>query len=181
MASNTITIQFEPCSPSPFNGYRVRYRPIGSTEEYRIWPINFTSSPAVFTDTSDPLDTGYEGFIEGDCGDGKFGVPVPWLAGEGQSGESPSESDSGVSESESGGEGIGDFYQYAVEVGTICGETSNLLYSATPYGAGVQMFLEPALINPLTGFNFIMPTSSGIVRSVSSLNGVVGGLTGDAC
>lgn len=95
MALNTITIDFDPCEPTPANGYRVAYRPLGSIGAYRIWPVNFFNTPAEFTDTHDPIGTSYEGFIQGDCGGGKFGVPIPWVA-ENSSSESsvpaPSES-----------------------------------------------------------------------------------------
>jgi hypothetical protein len=76
---------------------------------------------------------------------------------------------------------VGDTFQYAVNVGTICSETPNLLYSSSPFGAGVTMYLEPALINPLVGYNYILKSTSGIVRSINPITGVVGGLTGDSC
>jgi|SRR3954468_23702708 len=78
MAINTITIEFDPCNPPPANGYRVSYRPLGSEEDHRVWPENFTSSPAVIDDDNDPLDTEYEGFIQGDCGDGELGIEIAW-------------------------------------------------------------------------------------------------------
>lgn len=78
MASNTIHVVFDECDLPPANGYRVLYRPAGSLIEYREWPLSFPGSPAVFLDTLDPLGTQYEGIIMGDCGDGKYGVPMPW-------------------------------------------------------------------------------------------------------
>jgi hypothetical protein len=93
MADNTIAIEFIPCEPAPLNGYRISYRPSGSTEEYRIWPVNFQASPAVFTDPNDELGTQYEGYIQGDCGGDGLGVPFRWSTGENSPGEeSPQES-----------------------------------------------------------------------------------------
>jgi len=80
MANNTITINFTPCEPTPAGGYRVRYRPMGGSGDFRVWPVNFTASPIVFTDTEDPIGTSYEGYIQGDCGDGQLGVDIPWIA-----------------------------------------------------------------------------------------------------
>lgn len=81
MAINTITLEFELCELTPANGYKILYRPVGSEEDYRTWP-NVTESPAVIVDENDdPEGTQYEGFIQGDCGGGKLGVPVPWFTG----------------------------------------------------------------------------------------------------
>lgn len=80
MASNIITINFVACQPAPVGGYRVSYRPTGSAIPYRVWPDNFLATPAVFTDTNDPEGTSYEGFIQGDCGEGKFGIPATFTA-----------------------------------------------------------------------------------------------------
>jgi hypothetical protein len=91
MASNTITINFTPCEPTPALGYLVRYRPVGSLEDYRT-AGPFLGSPIQFEDIADPIGTSYEGFLQGDCGGGVLGLQVPWEA---INGESPSESDSG--------------------------------------------------------------------------------------
>lgn len=79
---NQITIDFTPCDPSPINGYRVRFRPVG-TMTYFIADPNATTSPFVFVDDQSGADDGvaYEGFIEGDCGGGNFGPPVAWSTG----------------------------------------------------------------------------------------------------
>lgn len=92
MANNTITVLFTPCEPAPVNGYKISYRPSGSSGDYRVWPVNFQSSPAVFTDPSDALGTQYEGFVQGDCGGDGLGVPSRWSTGENSPGsESPGE------------------------------------------------------------------------------------------
>lgn len=91
MGQNTVTIDFEPCQPAPVNGYRVSYRPEGSEEAYRTWPVNFTASPAVFTDLLDPAGTHYEGYVQGDCGGDGLGVPSRWSTGQNSPGESPGE------------------------------------------------------------------------------------------
>jgi len=97
MADNTITVQFRPCEPAPTNGYRISYRPSGSEEAYRVWPVNFQTSPAVFTDPNDALGTQYEGFVQGDCGGAGLGVPSRWSTGD-NPGESPGGEESPVVE-----------------------------------------------------------------------------------
>jgi hypothetical protein len=98
MAQNTITIDFLPCEPTPGNGYRIYYRPVGGGE-YRFHPNRFYVTPAVFTDEEDPIGTSYEGFIQGDCGDEKFGLPIPWTAENDASGSgSASEGSGSISE-----------------------------------------------------------------------------------
>jgi hypothetical protein len=85
MALNTITIDFMPCEPTPVNGYRIYYRPVGGGA-YRFHPDRFYVTPAVFTDEEDPIGTSYEGFIQGDCGGEKYGLPIPWSAENSESG-----------------------------------------------------------------------------------------------
>lgn len=80
MATNTIVLDFEECTPTPANGYLVKYRPLDSSEDYRIVSPNPYSSPVTIIDTNDPVGTSYEGTIQGDCGGGNLGVPVPWVA-----------------------------------------------------------------------------------------------------
>lgn len=80
MALNTITIHIRLCIPAPANGYKVKYRPAGSDEPLRTWPVNFTMTPIVFTDDDDPAGTSYEGLVYGDCGSGKLGVGIPFTA-----------------------------------------------------------------------------------------------------
>lgn len=79
MARNEITIDFEPCQPAPANGYKVMYRPLGSSEPLRDGGNVFVS-PAVIVTTLDLFGTSYEGTIQGDCGDDMLGLPVHWEA-----------------------------------------------------------------------------------------------------
>jgi hypothetical protein len=83
---NQITVNFIECEPAPANGYIVIWRLVGSAGGYTS-AGNFTSSPAVFTDSDNPDGSDYEGFIYSDCsesaasgesGDGNFGSPVAW-------------------------------------------------------------------------------------------------------
>lgn len=83
MASNTISIYFDPCEPAPAGGYLVTYRRVG-TSDFLTWPTNFFSSPAQFV-VEGPPGASYEGFIRGDCGGGKLGVPISWTAENGES------------------------------------------------------------------------------------------------
>lgn len=76
--ANTITINFTPCTPTPANGYRVKYRKIGDIA-YIDYPLTFSESPAVFDDEgAEPDGTEYEGLLYSDCGGGNFGPGVPW-------------------------------------------------------------------------------------------------------
>lgn len=65
--SNSITVNFTPCSTPPSNGYNVIYRPSGSSIPFRNGG-NFTSSPVQILDTNDPDGTEYEGYIRADIG-----------------------------------------------------------------------------------------------------------------
>lgn len=71
MATNTFTLTFQPCEPTPAEGYRISYRPLGTEGAYRI--VQVTGSPAVIVDTLDAAGTQYEGFIQGDCGNEQLG------------------------------------------------------------------------------------------------------------
>lgn len=87
--ANLITINFLPCEPTPVDGYLVKYRPLGSSDPLRTWPVNFSSSPAVFVTDDDPDGTQFEGFIYGDCGNGGIGVAVAWSTEDDSSGSGP--------------------------------------------------------------------------------------------
>lgn len=80
--SNEITIHFAPCEPTPADGYRLKYRPVGAGA-YSAWPDHFTDSPAVFNDSGAAEDgMPYEGFLQADCGDGDLGELIPWTTAE---------------------------------------------------------------------------------------------------
>ncbi len=83
--ANFVTICFKPCEPTPADGYQVHYRPAGSIDDLRVWPVNFSHSPAQLLVNVDPEGTQYEGFIYGDCGNGQLGVGIPWSTGENSS------------------------------------------------------------------------------------------------
>lgn len=97
MAQNIIRIEFDPCEPTPALGYFVKYRPVGSLEDYRIVSPNPTDSPVVIVDDNDPAGTSYEGTIQGHCGVDNYSLPVPWEA---LNGDSVSESQASESESD---------------------------------------------------------------------------------
>jgi hypothetical protein len=80
---NTIHVQFIPCDPAPANGYNIQWRKAGTLDAYTD-AGNFFTSPATFTDGSNPDGTQYEGFIRSDCSDsgvsgGNFGNQIPWI------------------------------------------------------------------------------------------------------
>lgn len=64
--SNTITVDFIPCTPAPANGYNLQWRVLGSGDPYTD-EGNFSSSPAIFTDAINPAGTCYEVVMQSDC------------------------------------------------------------------------------------------------------------------
>lgn len=176
MANNTITISFEPCEPAPANGYRVTYRPIGGGD-YRTYPSNFISSPAVIVDDQDPIGTSYEGFIEGDCGDGKFGLPVRWQA---VNEEAPSQSGSG-SESASA---LSNPFKLGSMTEVLCASIPVNLFWEGPGAAlvpGNTMYTDSMLTTPVTGFSLIADSVGTEIFNLNSGTGVVGSTTGSGC
>lgn len=167
MAENTITINFTPCEPTPVNGYVIKYRPVGSGIPYRTAPTNFTESPAVFVDNLDAGGTDYEGYIQGDCGDGKLGFASPWLA----ENEGPLPVFTPVN------------VRYVKNPATICAATpivAYLLAPATAVGPGVVVYETASLSDPLTGSSFIAGPL-GVVYNIAPGTGVVGSATGATC
>lgn len=59
---NQIVINFEECDTAPSKGYNVKWRVFGSSDPYTDVG-NFFTSPAVFTDGTNPDGTQYEGKI----------------------------------------------------------------------------------------------------------------------
>lgn len=79
---NQITVNFIECEPTPASGYNILWRVAGSADAYTD-AGNFASSPAIFTDNTNPDGTEYEGIVRSDCsGSGEsgsdFGTPVDW-------------------------------------------------------------------------------------------------------
>lgn len=72
MAHNRISVTFTPCSPTPDLGYKVLYRPLGTSITYRDGG-NFTTSPAVIEDINDAAGTKYEGILKGQCSSDLYG------------------------------------------------------------------------------------------------------------
>jgi hypothetical protein len=75
MATNKITVNFIECAPTPANGYRVFYRPIGNSV-YRQSPVS-QHPPIIIFDDNDPSGTRYEGYVQSDCGNGRLGDSPP--------------------------------------------------------------------------------------------------------
>lgn len=63
----------------------------------------------------------------------------------------------------------------------VCSETATTLYSASPFNTGVTMYVDAGLTTPLTGFTYIVPSTSGLIYVISSTTGVVGANTGLSC
>lgn len=74
---NTITIDFIPCIPPPAAGFSVRYKIVGDPDFTEVGP--FTENPIVFEAPGEP-GTCYEGALFSDCGGGKIGDYMNWVA-----------------------------------------------------------------------------------------------------
>lgn len=186
MGLNTITIEFQACEPAPADGYKISYRPLGSEIEYRDGG-NFMESPAVINDANDPAGTDYEGIIQGDCGGGFLGVPIPWTAINAGCEGSESEGSGSSSAPSSGSSGPSGFnaitVRYTELEGDQCtdpGMTAYLAAPATTLAPGVTVYATPDLGDPLVG-NFFISEPSGPNYNIDPGTGVVGALTGNTC
>lgn len=74
---SSLTISFTPASPTPANGYRVKYWPTGSPGSVVLVSPNPTSSPVSITGLTG-LD--YSGTIEAACSGGQYSTPVSFSA-----------------------------------------------------------------------------------------------------
>ena len=79
---NTITINFIECTPTPVNGYNLKWRVAGSSDPYTDEGM-FFSSPAAFIDNINPEGTCYEGTLQSDCTESGasgslLGELIPW-------------------------------------------------------------------------------------------------------
>jgi hypothetical protein len=72
---NRLTVQFQPCTPTPSGGYNMFYRIKGSSDAFRNGG-NFTASPIVVDVTTDADGTLYEGYIQSNCGAGNLGEHI---------------------------------------------------------------------------------------------------------
>lgn len=183
MAQNTITIDFTPCEPTPSNGYRIYYRPVGGGA-YRFHPDRFYVTPAVIVDNEDPIGTDYEGFIQGDCGNGKFGLPVPWTAENSSSEASGSESASGSGSASEGNPVMSNPFKLGTNSVNVCDPGITNLFWMGPGAAlvpGNTMYLDSGLTTPVTGFSFISDSVGTEIFNLDSGTGVVGATTGSGC
>lgn len=182
---NSIVIEFDPCEPIPVGGYKVRYRPLGSGDPYRNPPSNFFSSPAQFIDNADPVGTSYEGFIQGDCGGGKLGVSVPWVAEFiGSVPVSSSEAPSSGPSSEPPPVLSGPFRLGHTSEGLCSDINIQSLFWLGPGPAlvpGTQLFTNSGLTTPITGWIFISDSVGTEIFNLNTATGVVGVTTGAGC
>ena len=72
-----LTVTFTPPTPAPANGYRVKYRKVGTTSWNTVSPYP-TSSPVVITGLENGV--AYEGTIESACEDGFFSAVTAFSA-----------------------------------------------------------------------------------------------------
>ena len=65
----SLTINFTPASPTPSEGYRVKYWPTSNISNITTVTPNPTSSPVVITGLT---ESSYAGTIESSCGSGQY-------------------------------------------------------------------------------------------------------------
>ena len=80
--SQTITINFIPCTPAPANGYKLTWRKAGTADPYTDEGF-FTESPIIFSDPAGADGDCYEGFLQSDCSESGesgsvVGQSIPW-------------------------------------------------------------------------------------------------------
>lgn len=76
---------------------------------------------------------------------------------------------------------IQDTYRFG-EDENICDEgIINFLYSSEPFGTGTQMFTDPGLTTPLTGFLYIRQIDDPIIYEIDPVTGIVGEPSGADC
>lgn len=184
MAQNTIHIEFDPCEPLPAGGYKVRYRPLGSGGPYRTAPNNFLFSPIEFVDNLDPVGTSYEGFIQGDCGGGKLGVSVPFVAEFTGSIAPSSEAPSSAAPSSEPPPVMSNPFKLGTNSSNVCDPGVTNLFWMGPGAAlvpGNTMYLDSGLTTPVTGFSFISDSVGTEIFNIDLGTGVVGVSTGSGC
>lgn len=62
----------------------------------------------------------------------------------------------------------------------ICGDSTVILYSSSPFAPGVTMYTNIGLTSAVTGYLFIAP-NTGAIYNLNNVTGVVGTSTGNAC
>lgn len=72
-------------------------------------------------------------------------------------------------------------YKFDVGNPTLCSASPFPLYSVQVMVTGTKMFLDPTLLNPLTGNNFICLAATGDIFEINSSTGIVGVDTGTLC
>lgn len=72
---------------------------------------------------------------------------------------------------------------YLVDNGiyNICGNEPIVLYSNEPFDVGTVMYTNLAMTTPITGYNFIADSGTGIIHALNFATGVVGASTGYTC
>lgn len=75
---NQITINLELCDA---DGYKVQYRKLGSSDAFVALPDTYTGTPIIFTDSTYPDGTEFEGYVTSICG-ASIGNPVPFSTAE---------------------------------------------------------------------------------------------------
>ena len=62
-----------------------------------------------------------------------------------------------------------------------CADTPVTLYSALPFATGDEMFYDSGLTEPVTGYTYIVPITTGKIYNLNSTTSIVGTWTGATC
>ena len=142
----------------------VRYRVSGTitwtiaTNALLLLPNGNISGSSPYYITGVTAGTSYDIWIQNNCGGGGFTKSITTPTGSVYSGN----------------------YLLDNIIYNICGDSTTLLYSRSPFAIGVQMFTDVGLTVPLTGYGYITIAGSNIF-TINSSTGFVLSDTGTSC
>lgn len=73
-----------------------------------------------------------------------------------------------------------DYYLNSV-IYDVCASTPTTLYSSVPFAVGVTLYTNAGLTIPITGFDYVSPSTTGTIYNLNTSTGVVGSSTGLSC
>lgn len=77
--------------------------------------------------------------------------------------------------------GTAALYILGNDTGTICGNTPQTLYTNGAFAVGKTLYSDISLSTPVTGFSFVVDTTSNFIYNLNSVTGVIGLQTMVAC
>lgn len=74
-----------------------------------------------------------------------------------------------------------DDYLLDSNIYNICGNVAVTLYSNTPFAVGIILYTDIGLTTPVSGYDYVSPSTSGVIYELDSSTGEVGADTGLTC